>query len=124
MTAEEEQRMHFGNNTSNFDLDSNVHLLAELAHEAEEAGWDGFFIWDHIGAGPEWAPIADPWIALAAMAMVTQRIKFGPMVTPLPRRRPWKVAREPFTLDYLSPTPLILGFPIATHHRREFTCFR
>ncbi len=116
--------MHFAINTPNFDLYGNVHLLAELAHEAEEAGWDGFFIWDHIGAGPEWpGPIVDPWIALAAMAMVTQRIKFGPMVTPLPRRRPWKVAREAVTLDHLSQGRLILGVGIGSDQGREFSCF-
>jgi probable F420-dependent oxidoreductase len=116
--------MHFAINTPNFDLYSNVHLLAKLAHEAEEAGWDGFFIWDHIGAGPEWpAPIADPWIALAAMAMITKRIKIGPMVTPLPRRRPWKVAREAVTLDHLSQGRLILGVGIGSDQGREFSCF-
>src|SRR5438132_8631214 len=89
--CKEQQKMHFAINTPNFDLYSDVRLLAELAHEAEEAGWDGFFIWDHIGAGPEWpAPVADPWVALTAMAMTTKRIKIGPIVTPLPRRRPWK----------------------------------
>jgi alkanesulfonate monooxygenase SsuD/methylene tetrahydromethanopterin reductase-like flavin-dependent oxidoreductase (luciferase family) len=37
-------------------------------------------------------PVVDPWIALAAIAATTERIRFGPMVTPLPRRRPWKLA--------------------------------
>jgi alkanesulfonate monooxygenase SsuD/methylene tetrahydromethanopterin reductase-like flavin-dependent oxidoreductase (luciferase family) len=62
-------------------------------------GW--LFLWDHIGA--DWPfPVGDPWIALAAMAMTTERIKLGPLVTPLPRRRPWKLARETVTLDRLS----------------------
>ena len=116
--------MHFAINTPNFALYSDVRLLAELAQEAEEAGWDGFFIWDHIGAGPEWpAPIADPWVALAAMAMSTKRIKIGPIVTPLPRRRPWKVARETVTLDHLSNGRLILGVGIGSDQGREFSCF-
>jgi alkanesulfonate monooxygenase SsuD/methylene tetrahydromethanopterin reductase-like flavin-dependent oxidoreductase (luciferase family) len=117
--------MRFAINTPNFGLYSNVHLLAELAHEAEEAGWDGFFIWDHIGAGPEWSvPLADPWVALTAMAMATKRIKIGPMVTPLPRRRPWKVAREAVTLDHVSEGRLILGVGMGSDQGREFSCFR
>ncbi len=60
--------MQFAVDTPNFGDYSDPRLLAELAHEAEAAGWDGFFLWDHIGAG--WPfPIGDPWMALAAMAM-------------------------------------------------------
>lgn len=114
--------MHFSINTPNFGLYSDARLLAELAHEAEEAGWDAFFIWDHIGASWE-VPMADPWIALTAMAMCTQRIKLGPIVTPLPRRRPWKVAREAVTLDQLSGGRLILGVGIGSDFGREFSCF-
>ncbi len=116
--------MQFAINTPNFGIYSDVRLLADLAHEAEDAGWDGFFIWDHIGSGPEWSsPIADPWIALAAMAMTTERIKLGPIVTPLPRRRPWKVAREAVTLDQLSHGRLLLGLGLGSDHGREFSCF-
>jgi alkanesulfonate monooxygenase SsuD/methylene tetrahydromethanopterin reductase-like flavin-dependent oxidoreductase (luciferase family) len=102
--------MQFSINLPNFGCFSDARLLADLAHEAEEAGWDGFFIWDHIG-GSATPPLsmADPWIALTAMAMTTQRIKIGPMVTPLPRRRPWKLARECATLDQLSRGRLVLG---------------
>jgi hypothetical protein len=102
--------MHFAINTPNFGSFSDVRLMAQLAHEAEDAGWDGFFVWDHIGGSPLQAiPLADPWVALTAMAMTTSRIKLGPIVTPLPRRRPWKLARESVTLDHLSQGRLILG---------------
>jgi len=102
--------MQFAINTPNFGSFSDVRLMAELAHEAEDAGWNGFFVWDHIGGSPEQAiPMADPWVALTAMAMATSRIKLGPIVTPLPRRRPWKLARESVTLDHLSQGRLILG---------------
>jgi alkanesulfonate monooxygenase SsuD/methylene tetrahydromethanopterin reductase-like flavin-dependent oxidoreductase (luciferase family) len=77
-----------------------------LAHEAEESGWEGVFIWDHIGQ-PHAA--ADPWVALTAMAMSTERVKLGPIITPIARRRPWKLARETVTLDHLSNGRLILG---------------
>jgi alkanesulfonate monooxygenase SsuD/methylene tetrahydromethanopterin reductase-like flavin-dependent oxidoreductase (luciferase family) len=116
--------MRFAINTPNFGLYSDIRLLAALAHEAEEAGWDAFFIWDHIGSGPDWpSTFADPWIALAAMAMTTQRIKIGPLVTPLPRRRPWKLAREAVSLDQLSHGRLILGVGIGSDQGREFSCF-
>jgi alkanesulfonate monooxygenase SsuD/methylene tetrahydromethanopterin reductase-like flavin-dependent oxidoreductase (luciferase family) len=114
--------MHFAIDTPNFGDYSEPRLLAELAREAEIAGWDGFFLWDHIGAS--WPfPICDPWVALAAMAMTTQRIKLGTLVTPLPRRRPWKLARETVTLDHLSNGRLILGVGIGSDNVREYSCF-
>ncbi|MDB5108650.1 MAG: Luciferase-like, subgroup [Candidatus Binatus sp.] len=100
--------MRYAFDTPQFGPYANPRLLAELAHEAEEAGWDAYFIWDHIQVGwPD--PVADPWIALAAMAMTTKRILLGPMVTPLFRRHPWKVAREAVTLDHLSGGRVVLG---------------
>lgn len=116
--------MKFAINTPNFGAYSDVRQMAELAREAEEAGWDGFFIWDHIGSGPHWPDaFADPWITLAAMALATRRITLGPIVTPLPRRRPWKVAREAVTLDHLSNGRLVLGVGIGTDREREYSCF-
>ncbi len=81
--------------------------LAALAAEAEQAGWDGFFIWDHVLLWP--TPMADPWIALTAIALSTTRIRIGPLVTPLPRRRPVKLAREAVSVDHISDGRLILG---------------
>ena len=97
-------------------------ILAELAHEAEASGWDGFFIFDHISLGKTEA-FADPWIALAAIAVRTERIRIGPLVTPLPRRRPWKVAREAVTLDHLSGGRLILGVGLGWPTDAEFERF-
>jgi len=114
--------MQFAINTPNFDFFGDPRLLAELAHEAEESGWDGFFLWDHILRDRR-AEIADPWIELAAMAMTTKRIKLGPMVTPLPRRRPWIVARQAVTLDQLSNGRLILGVGIGHDFAREYSAF-
>ncbi len=101
--------MYFGIDVPNFGVFSDLTLLAEMAQEAEQAGWDGFFLWDHISLGTYPIPMVDPWIALAAIAAKTVRIRLGPMVTPLPRRRPWKVAREAVSLDHLSGGRLILG---------------
>jgi len=114
--------MHFAIDTPNFGDYSEPRVLADLALEAETAGWDGFFLWDHIGAS--WPfPIGDPWVNLAAMAMMTERIKLGTLVTPLPRRRPWKLARETVTLDHLSNGRLILGVGIGSDNVREYFCF-
>src|SRR5215470_14785127 len=80
-------------------------LMAELAHEAEETGWDGVFFPDCICIDPKLEPNLygdDPWVVLAAMAMRTERVRLGTMVTPVSRRRPWKLARETATLDTLS----------------------
>ena len=71
----------------------DANLLVELAFSAEQAGWEGFFLWDHIGGGGD-SPTMDSWICLGAIASQTQTMRLGTMVTPLARRRPWKVARE------------------------------
>jgi alkanesulfonate monooxygenase SsuD/methylene tetrahydromethanopterin reductase-like flavin-dependent oxidoreductase (luciferase family) len=114
--------MRYGVYAPNFGTFADPHLLAELAREAERAGWDGFFLWDHILFDPP-VPMADPWVALAAMAMTTERIKLGALVTPVPRRRPWKLAREAVTLDHLSRGRLILGAGIGGDWSREYTAF-
>jgi alkanesulfonate monooxygenase SsuD/methylene tetrahydromethanopterin reductase-like flavin-dependent oxidoreductase (luciferase family) len=102
---------------------ANPRVLADLAAEAEEAGWDGFFIWDILFAGDEMTtPVADPWIALAAIATRTQRIRIGAMLTPLPRRRPWQIARETVTLDHLSNGRLTFGAGLG-YQALDFTPF-
>jgi alkanesulfonate monooxygenase SsuD/methylene tetrahydromethanopterin reductase-like flavin-dependent oxidoreductase (luciferase family) len=117
--------MKFALNTPNFGAYSDPRLLAELAREAEAAGWDGFFIWDHIHPGRNLVePTADPWIALAAMVMTTSKITLGSLVTPLPRRRPWKLAREIVTLDHLSQGRVILGLGIGSDRRQEYSGFQ
>ena len=92
-----------------FDELSEPRVCAGLAQEAEEAGWDGVFVWDNVRwLDPERAA-ADPWITLAAIATATRRVRIGPVVTPLARRRPVNVARETVTLDLLSGGRLVLG---------------
>ena len=105
--------MNYGIYLPPFGPYSDARVLADLARDAEQTGWDGFFLWDHIAPAPDWPkPMVDPWIALTAVALNTQTIQFGPMVTPLPRRRPWKYARETVSLDRLSGGRLIAGVGI------------
>jgi len=92
-----------------FDELADPAIVARLAAEAEEHGWDGVFVWDHLRWREPVVEVADPWITLAAVATATERIRFGPMVTPLARRRPVKVARETATLDRLGGGRLTLG---------------
>ena len=108
--------MQYGLYIPNYGMEHSAQALAELAQVAEEAGWQGFFIWDHIHVSKSLrAPVLDPWITLAAIAMNTEHIRLGTTVTPIARRRPWKLARETVTLDHLSKGRLILtvglGFP-------------
>jgi alkanesulfonate monooxygenase SsuD/methylene tetrahydromethanopterin reductase-like flavin-dependent oxidoreductase (luciferase family) len=86
--------------------------VADLAAEAEVAGWDGVFYYDAIAIGD--APLYDPWVVMTAMAMRTERVRLGAIVTPPARRRPWKLAREAMTLDRLSNGRLILPVGLGT----------
>ena len=112
--------MKFGFYTPNFEFCGDVRVLADLAHEAEDAGWDGFFIWDHLQFRE---PAVDPWVALAAMAMRTRRIRLGPLVTPVPRRHIAKLAREVVTLDHLSGGRVIFGVGAGFPDFPEYTGF-
>jgi alkanesulfonate monooxygenase SsuD/methylene tetrahydromethanopterin reductase-like flavin-dependent oxidoreductase (luciferase family) len=99
-----------------FDELADPMTVARLAAEAEEAGWHGVFVWDQLRWPAPVRQVADPWICLAAIATATEQVRLGPMVTPLPRRRPAKVARETATLDSLSRGRLVLGVGIASDH--------
>ncbi len=97
--------------------------LADLAAVAEERGWDGFFVWDHIVYRAPVRAVADPWVALAAIACATSRLRIGPMVTPLSRRRIQKLARETVTLDLLSAGRLTLGVGLGSNRNGELEPF-
>ena len=104
-----------------FDELADPRLVARLAAEAEEHGWDGVFVWDHVTYRPPVEALADPWVVLAAVAASTQGVRLGPMVTPLARRRPVKVARETATLDLLSGGRLVLGVGLGGDGSRELS---
>jgi len=101
--------MHAGLFLPLFDELADPAVVAGLSVEAERTGWDGVFVWDHVRWREPVEAVADPWITLAAVAAATRRVRLGPMVTPLARRRPVKVARETATLDRLSGGRLTLG---------------
>ena len=94
-----EKNMRFGLDVPTTEAYADARVLAQLALEAESAGWDGFFIWDVLS---ENNPVIDPWIALTAIALQTSRIKIGLLVSPLARHRPYLVAQRLANLDHLS----------------------
>jgi alkanesulfonate monooxygenase SsuD/methylene tetrahydromethanopterin reductase-like flavin-dependent oxidoreductase (luciferase family) len=107
-----------------FDGLADVERMSDLAVLAEEAGWDGFFVWDHLRYPAPVQEILDPYICLALMAARTSRITLGPMVTPLNRRRPQVVARQAVTLDRLAQGRLVMGFGIGDDYPGdEFASF-
>jgi alkanesulfonate monooxygenase SsuD/methylene tetrahydromethanopterin reductase-like flavin-dependent oxidoreductase (luciferase family) len=106
-----------------FDELVDPRALAELAASAEQNGWDGFFLWDHVNYRPPVRAVADPWVVLAAMAVATEHLRLGPMVTPLSRRRVQKVARETVTLDLLSVGRLTLGVGLGVEGNGELEPF-
>lgn len=98
--------------------------LVDLAVAAEDLGWDGVFLWDHVAyADAVELPVFDPWVVLGAIAQATSRVRLGPMVTPLARRRPWRVAQEVATLDHLSGGRAVLGVGLGWPATEDFARF-
>jgi alkanesulfonate monooxygenase SsuD/methylene tetrahydromethanopterin reductase-like flavin-dependent oxidoreductase (luciferase family) len=113
----------FGVHVPNFGAFADPAAVADLAARAEAAGWDGFFLWDHVARPEGVFPMLDPWIALAAVALRTDRMRIGPLITPLSRRRPWNVARQVTTLDHLSGGRVVLGVGLGVSQGPEFRDF-
>ncbi|MHA2378744.1 MAG: LLM class flavin-dependent oxidoreductase [Candidatus Thorarchaeota archaeon] len=99
-----------------------VEMVVDWAVMAEEAGWDSFCLWNHLLMSyPEPSESFDPWVLYSAIAAKTERIRLGPTHAPLPRLRPWKLARALSTLDRLSNGRVILGAVIGT--KEDFEVF-
>jgi alkanesulfonate monooxygenase SsuD/methylene tetrahydromethanopterin reductase-like flavin-dependent oxidoreductase (luciferase family) len=96
--------------------------VAALARTAEESGWEGFYLWDHV-LGRDGMGVADPWVALAAVATATERVRIGTLVTPVSRRRPWVMARQVSTLDHLSGGRVVVGIGLGHDGWHEFSAF-
>ncbi|HEX4822454.1 MAG TPA: LLM class flavin-dependent oxidoreductase [Acidimicrobiales bacterium] len=106
-----------------FDELSDPRVAVELTVAAEERGWDGVFVWDHLRYDAPVREVADPWIVMAAMAQATSKVRIGPMVTPLPRRRRQVLLRQTVSLDQLSRGRLVFGVGIGGDRGGELSNF-
>jgi alkanesulfonate monooxygenase SsuD/methylene tetrahydromethanopterin reductase-like flavin-dependent oxidoreductase (luciferase family) len=107
----------------NFGTASHPETLAKLAMEAEKSGWDGFFLWNHLVEWDKRFPIYDTFTSLTAVALKTSRIRLGTTVTPLPRFKPWEVARQTVALDHLSHGRMILGVGLGAKESCDYERF-
>ena len=113
--------MHYGIVMSNLGGYADPLLAIRLARAAEEAEWEAFFVWDHLGF--VWGSASsDPWISLSAVAVSTTHLKLGTAITPLARRRPHIVANALASLDLLSGGRMIFGAGLGGV-TEEFTAF-
>jgi alkanesulfonate monooxygenase SsuD/methylene tetrahydromethanopterin reductase-like flavin-dependent oxidoreductase (luciferase family) len=106
-----------------FDELVEPRVLMDVAQRAEEAGWEGLFLWDHIRYREPVSAVADAWVGMSAIAAVTEKLLIGPLVTPLARRRVQKLARETVTLDHLSNGRLVLGVGLGSDSSGELAPF-
>jgi alkanesulfonate monooxygenase SsuD/methylene tetrahydromethanopterin reductase-like flavin-dependent oxidoreductase (luciferase family) len=119
-----EHPLRFGLLLPNAGYYADARRLVDLARAAEESGWDGVFLWDHVMLDRRLRlPLADTWTTVTAILTSTRRIRCGPLVTPLASRHPWKVARETVTLDHLSDGRLVLGAGIGASADTDFLAF-
>ncbi len=116
--------MRFSINIPNFGDFADAQTVARVASAAEAAGWDGLFLWDHVvHTKRDRRSCGDPWMLLTAAALATTRIKLGPLVTPVPRRRPQQLARQVSTLDNLSGGRVIFGAGLGGPIEDEYGSF-
>lgn len=118
--------MRFSINIPNFGDFADARTVARVAQTAEEAGWDGLFVWDHVVHSKkqrQGQPFGDPWMLLTAAALATSRIMLGPLVTPVARRRPEQLARQVATLDSMSGGRVIFGAGLGGPIDDEFGSF-
>ena len=116
--------MRFSINIPNFGDFADAATVARVASAAEAAGWDALFLWDHVVHDKRSRrSFGDPWMLLTAAALATTRIKLGPMVTPVPRRRPQQLARQVSTLDNLSDGRVIFGAGLGGPIEDEYGSF-
>jgi alkanesulfonate monooxygenase SsuD/methylene tetrahydromethanopterin reductase-like flavin-dependent oxidoreductase (luciferase family) len=111
--------MRYGIDVPNLDEFHDPRAVADLARRAEDAGWDGFFVWDHVNREAV-HQTADPWVLLTAVALATSRIRLGPLVTPVARRRASVLARQVTSVDRLSGGRLVLGVGLGSTLAAEF----
>lgn len=114
-TQAESGGLNYGIVLPNWIVGADTSQLVEFAVAAEEAGWDGVYLADHLAFphadydGPPIMDFHDPWITMGGIANRTDEITMASWITPIPRRQPWQVARDLATLDRLSDGRVILG---------------
>src|SRR5882757_1776011 len=118
--------MRFSINIPNFGDFADARAVATAAVAAEQAGWDALFVWDHVvydKSKRQGQPFGDPWMLLTAAALATSRLRLGPLVTPVARRRPEQLARQVATLDSLSGGRVIFSAGLGGPIEDEFASF-
>ena len=118
--------MRYSVNIPNFGEFADARVVAQVAASAEAAGWDALFVWDHVVHDKQrrqGQPFGDPWILLTAAALATSRLRLGPLVTPVARRRPEQLARQVATLDALSGGRVIFGAGLGGPIEDEYASF-
>ena len=118
--------MQFSINLPNFGDFADPGAVAKVAVAAEQAGWDGLFVWDHVVHNKQarrGQPFGDPWILLTAAALATSHLRLGTLITPVARRRPEQLARQLATLDSLSRGRMIFGAGLGAPIEDEYGSF-
>lgn len=118
--------MQFSINLPNFGDFADPRAVAQVAVAAEQAGWDGLFVWDHVVHNKQarrGQPFGDPWILLTAAALATSHLRLGTLITPVARRRPEQLARQVATLDSLSRGRMIFGAGLGAPIEDEYGSF-
>jgi alkanesulfonate monooxygenase SsuD/methylene tetrahydromethanopterin reductase-like flavin-dependent oxidoreductase (luciferase family) len=113
--------LHYAIDLPNVGPFADPVLLCDLAVATEDAGWDGFFLWDHLLYADDW-PVVDPWVTLAAIAAKTERIRLGLCVALLARQLPWEVAKRAVAIDHLAGGRFVLGVGLGSR-TEEYTAF-
>jgi alkanesulfonate monooxygenase SsuD/methylene tetrahydromethanopterin reductase-like flavin-dependent oxidoreductase (luciferase family) len=118
--------VQFSINLPNFGDFADPRAVAQVAVAAEQAGWDGLFVWDHVVHNKQarrGQPFGDPWILLTAAALATSHLRLGTLITPVARRRPEQLARQLATLDSLSRGRMIFGAGLGAPIEDEYGSF-
>lgn len=118
--------MRFSINLPNYGDFADPRTVARVATAAEQAGWDGLFVWDHVVHDKrlrQGQPFGDPWMLLTAAALATSRLRLGTLVTPVARRRPQQLARQVATLDNVSGGRVIFGAGLGGPIEDEYGSF-
>ncbi len=118
--------MRYSINIPNFGDFADARAVARVAEAAEQAGWGGLFVWDHVvhvKRARKGQPFGDPWMLLTAAALATSRIRLGTLVTPVPRRRVHQLARQVATLDAISGGRVVFGAGLGGPIEDEYGSF-